>query len=163
MCFIEHHLAIVWGICFYSIPLNFKQTLLNLTKGMIQADQKLNSVKGYFVKDLRAQAIQPKYKCICLKRSRRESRLFYSVCDTHLFYFVVTFKICSSSTLSPKQIQPNANAILCVTLTYSSQTDFAIQTNLGACTLCKKYSHLFSTILCTIFSIFFGRIAFVIN
>ena len=159
MFFIEHHLAIVWGICSFSIPLNFKQTLLNLTKGMIQADQKLNSVKGYFVKDLRAQAIQPKYKCICLKRSRRESRLFYSVCDTHLFYFVVTFKICSSSALSPKQIQPNANAILFVTLTYSSQTDFAIQTNLVACTLCKKYSHLFSTILCTIFSIFFGRIA----
>ena len=68
MCFVEHHLDIVWGICSYSIPLNFKQTLLNLTKGMIQADQKLNSVKGYFVEDLRAQATQPKHKCICLKK-----------------------------------------------------------------------------------------------
>ena len=68
MCCREHHLAIVCWICSYSIPLDFKQTLLNLTKGMIQADQKLNSVKGYFVEDLRAQAIQSKYKCICLKR-----------------------------------------------------------------------------------------------
>ena len=154
MCFIEHHLAIVWGICSYSIPLNFKQALLNLTKGMIQADQKLNSVKGYFVKDLRAQAIQPKYKCICLKRSRRESRLFYSVCDTHLFYFVVTFKICSSSVLSPKQIQPNANAILFVTLTYSSQTDFAIQTNLGLAP-CAKNIRTYFQLSYLLFSWFF--------
>ena len=161
MCCPRHYLAIVCWICSYS-TFELETNSPQFDKGYDSGRPETQFCEGIFCKRSQGSSNSTEIQMHLFEKIQKRIQAFYSVCDTHLFYFVVTFKICSSSVLSPKQIQPNANAILFVTLTYSSQTDFAIQTNLGACTLCKKYSHLFSTILCTIFSIFFGSIAFAI-